>query len=183
MAIGMASRVWSKLKRCPHTPDGHRIRMTSSPFLLPPPVGQFLSRLPAYPGSLVFVRGVNLALAHLLPADVTQRLAGKKLRLRVIDTHWNFDFTWGKGRFVACHDAAAPDLSISASAYDFVLLARRQEDPDTLFFSRRLSMEGDTELGLMVKNTLDALELPVLHLAQYSPTHVLARLKARLAPR
>ena len=33
---------------------------------------------------------------------------------------------------------------------------------DTLFFSRRLSMEGDTELGLIVKNTLDALEFPVL---------------------
>jgi predicted lipid carrier protein YhbT len=43
-------------------------------------------------------------------------------------------------------------------------MARREEDPDTLFFSRRLIMEGDTELGLVVKNTLDALELPVLDL-------------------
>ncbi len=34
-----------------------------------------------------------------------------------------------------------------------------------LFFDRRLSMEGDTELGLVVKNTLDALELPLLHAA------------------
>ena len=36
----------------------------------------------------------------------------------------------------------------------------RKEDPDTLFFSRRQSMQGDTELGLLLKNTLDALELP-----------------------
>jgi predicted lipid carrier protein YhbT len=31
-------------------------------------------------------------------------------------------------------------------------------DPDTLFFSRRLTIEGDTELGLLLKNRLDALE-------------------------
>ena len=36
----------------------------------------------------------------------------------------------------------------------------RQEDPDTLFFHRRLSIEGDTELGLLVKNLLDRIELP-----------------------
>ena len=75
------------------------------------------------------------------------------------------------------------DLTLSASAYDFVLLARRQEDPDTLFFSRRLSMEGDTELGLLVKNTMDAIELPMLNLEQFKPSQVLARLRMRLIPR
>ena len=43
---------------------------------------------------------------------------------------------------------------------EVVTLAMRKEYPDTLFFSRRLSMQGDTELGLLLKNTLDALELP-----------------------
>jgi hypothetical protein len=38
------------------------------------------------------------------------------------------------------------------------LLATRREDPDTLFFNRRLCIEGDTETGLHVKNLLDALE-------------------------
>lgn len=32
-------------------------------------------------------------------------------------------------------------------------------DPDTLFFQRRLVIEGDTELGLYVKNLMDAIEL------------------------
>lgn len=73
--------------------------------------------------------------------------------------------------------------TISASAHDFVLLARRQEDPDTLFFSRRLSMEGDTELGLLVKNTIDAIELPVFHLERFKPAQVLERLKAKFRPR
>lgn len=157
--------------------------MNASPFLLPKLVGSVLSRLPAYPGSLMFVSGLNLALSKKLAPDVTQMLVGKKLRLCVTDTRWTFDFEWTTNRFSACQNKGEADLTISASAYDFMLLARRQEDPDTLFFSRRLSMEGDTELGLLVKNTLDAIELPVLNLAQFKPAQVLARLRARLTPR
>ena len=156
--------------------------MKTSPYLLPKPLGQLLSKLPVYPGSLLFVTGLNLALAKSLASDVTQMLIGKKLRLRVTDAQIGFDFEWRNGRFVACQNAGDADLTISASAYDFVLLARRQEDPDTLFFSRRLSMEGDTELGLLVKNTIDAIELPVLSLEQLKPAHVLGLLRARLAP-
>ena len=157
--------------------------MNASPFLLPQPVGSLLSHLPAYPGSLLLVTGLNLALAKSLAPDVTQLLLGKKMRLRVTDAQWTFDFEWMNGRFAACQNKDAADLTISASAYDFLLLARRQEDPDTLFFSRRLSMEGDTELGLLVKNTLDAIELPMLNLEQFKPTNMLARLRAQLAPR
>jgi predicted lipid carrier protein YhbT len=154
--------------------------MNATAYQLPKPVGQLLSRLPAYPGSLLFVTGLNLALAKNLAPDVTEMLIGKKLRLRVTDAQWSFDFEWRNGRFVACQNMGAADLMISASAYDFVLLARRQEDPDTLFFSRRLSMEGDTELGLLVKNTIDSIELPVLSYEQFKPAQVFARLKARL---
>ena len=50
------------------------------------------------------------------------------------------------------------DLLIEGSAYDFLLLAIRREDPDTLFFNRRLRLGGNTELGLYLKNFLDALE-------------------------
>ena len=141
--------------------------MQTSPFVLPKPVGKALGRLPALPGSMLFVTGLNLALAKSLAPDVTQMLLGKKLRLRVTDAQWTFDFAWLNGRFVASQNKGEADLTLSASAYDFVLLARRQEDPDTLFFSRRLSMEGDTELGLVVKNALDAIELPVLDPRQW----------------
>ena len=101
-----------------------------------------------------------------------QALQGKHLRIRVADARVGFDFTWDNGRFRACHRGSEPDLTISASAHDFLLLARREEDPDTLFFSRRLSMEGDTELGLLVKNTLDAIELPTFELLRRLPARL-----------
>ena len=54
---------------------------------------------------------------------------------------------------------ARTDVTFTATAQDFARLALRPEDPDTLFFNRRLRIEGDTDLGLTVKNMLDALEL------------------------
>lgn len=157
--------------------------MSEKTWIIPAPVGQLLGRLPAFPGSLMFVSGLNLALAKQLNADVTQMLVGKKLRLCVTDAKWAFDFEWKDDRFLASQNRGPADLVISASAHDFVKLARRQEDPDTLFFNRRLAMEGDTELGLLVKNTIDAIELPMLDLESFKPAQVLARLRARWVPR
>jgi predicted lipid carrier protein YhbT len=147
----------------------------STVFVLPDPVGSVLSRLPAYPGSFLLVAALNRVLAQQLPDDVRQYLVGKKLRIHVRDARLTFDFTCTGSRFAACKRQDETDLTISASAQDFLCLAQRQEDPDTLFFNRRLSMEGDTELGLIVKNSIDALELPVLDLKQWAPDKVLAR--------
>jgi O2-independent ubiquinone biosynthesis accessory factor UbiT len=145
------------------------------PHVLPSPLGALLGRLPAYPGSALLAAALNVALAPKLPDDVKQLLAHRKLRIHVRDARLTFDFTWSGQAFAARHAGGEADLTISANAYDFLQLAQRREDPDTLFFSRRLSTEGDTELGLVVKNTLDALELPVFDPTQWSPKAVLAR--------
>lgn len=149
-----------------------------SSFVLPQRLGALLERLPAYPGSAMLVTALNLGLARHLPADVLELLLYKKLRIHVRDARLTFDFEWTGQRFMACPKQQGADLTIAASAHDFLRLAQRQEDPDTLFFSRRLSMLGDTELGLVVKNALDALELPVFDLQQLAPRQVLARMAA-----
>lgn len=53
------------------------------------------------------------------------------------------------------------DLRVKASSSDFFLLCSSKADPDTLFFQRRLSMIGDTELGLYLKNFLDSFDAAV----------------------
>ncbi|HNI85152.1 MAG TPA: SCP2 sterol-binding domain-containing protein, partial [Ottowia sp.] len=112
-----------------------------TPFTLPRPVGAVLSRLPAYPGSVLLVTAINLALARQLPDDVTALLKDKRLSIRVRDARVGFDFTWNGQRFAPSAPHAQPDLAISANAQDFLLLAQRRQDPDTLFFNRRLVME------------------------------------------
>lgn len=154
-----------------------------APFTLPRPVGAVLAQLPAYPGSMLLVAAINLALSRHLPVDVTALLAGKQLSIRVRDARVAFDFAWRGQRFAPSAPHAAPDLVISANAQDFLLLAQRRQDPDTLFFNRRLVMEGDTELGLVVKNALDAIELPVLDPRHWAPRTVLSRWSPGLAER
>jgi len=49
--------------------------------------------------------------------------------------------------------------SISGELMDLIRLVNRQQDPDTLFFQRRLQLTGDTELGLEIRNVLDAIDI------------------------
>ena len=122
----------------------------------PPQLARVLSRLPVAPPSIVFCAAANRLLWPALDRDARQALVGRHYAISVRDVGVSVRFTVRAGGFVAAH--AAPDLAISATAADFLLLLRRREDPDTLFFSRRLVSEGDTELGLTVKNLLDAIE-------------------------
>lgn len=136
-----------------------------------------LSRLPAFPGSALFVVGLNLMVAPQLPADVRKALEGRTVRIWVRDLGLRFDMAWRATRFEPLASVATPDLAIGASARDFMLMVQRREDPDTLFFSRRLIMEGDTELGLMVKNTIDAIDLALLDPGRLVPPPVAAWLR------
>ncbi len=54
------------------------------------------------------------------------------------------------------------DVTFSATVNAMVLMASQQVDPDTLFFNRDLSISGDTELGLEIKNLLDRFDLDLL---------------------
>ena len=55
-----------------------------------------------------------------------------------------------------------PDVSFIGNANDLIMIATRRQDPDTLFFQRRLIVEGDTELGLYVKNLMDSIEIEAM---------------------
>ena len=63
------------------------------------------------------------------------------------------------GKLVVARDCERADVCFSGSSQDLILIAGRKEDPDSLFFQRRLKIEGDTELGLEVKNLMDSLDL------------------------
>ena len=116
-----------------------------------------VARLPARPGAVLIATGLNIALARGEAGEL-EPLVGKVVAIRITDADLVFNFMVTTGGFTACGASRAPAVVISAAAADFVRLAMRRVDADTLFFSRRLTMEGDTELGLLLKNRLDALE-------------------------
>ena len=85
-------------------------------------------------------------------------LEGRWLSIHVRDIGLLWYTSVVDGRLVVSQQADA-DVSFSADASDLIMIAARKQDPDTLFFQRRLVIEGDTELGLYVKNLMDAIEL------------------------
>ena len=149
-------------------------------FTLPQPFALLGARLPQLPPSLALVAGLNLALGRIIPRAPLDALIGKRFAIRVLDAGLNLRFAYSTRGFRPLFDTAKPDLTISARSRDFIALMAREEDPDTLFFSRRLLMEGDTDLGLLVKNTLDGIDLPHFDPARLAPAEVLRRLRERL---
>lgn len=136
---------------------------------VPAPLSALISRLPVAPPSLAFSLAANRLLWPVLQALDWEPLVGRRYAIRVKDIGLTLRFTVTRRGFAP--DSGAPELTVSATARDFLLLLGRREDPDTLFFSRRLVSEGSTELGLIVKNLLDAID----------PQAVRARLPAPLA--
>ncbi len=151
-------------------------------FELPRFVGGINARLPQLPPTLGLTAALNLALDRILPRETLEPLTGKLVCLRVTDGGLTLLFTLTPKGFRPAVSSSKPDLMISAKARDFLALALREEDPDTLFFNRRLVMEGDTDLGLLVKNTLDAVDYPRLDPEMLHPARLLAKIRLRLGP-
>ncbi len=104
---------------------------------------------------------LNRCLAEPLRDGGFDLLRGRWLCLRIPDLGLCWYLTLARDGLRIAEKAQA-QVSISGNWREFLLLASRQEDPDTLFFRRRLVIEGDTELGLGVKNLIDSLDPDVL---------------------
>lgn len=103
----------------------------------------------------LFVGTANRVLAKH-QSDLYQ-IEGRRIVVEVSDLGKSFRLTIRRGR-IALALAGPVDLRIAGTAKDFCRLALRLEDPDTLFFARRLILEGETSIGLHLKNILDSID-------------------------
>lgn len=128
---------------------------------LPRPLASIGARLPQWPHSAALATALNAAVKFgvLQPGELDP-LEEKLIRVRVTDAGVVASVAWSRGRFRARSGQDESALTFTASAAAFLQMLTRQEDPDTLFFHRRLLIEGDTELGLFAKNLLDRVEVP-----------------------
>jgi len=133
-------------------------------FNLPAIVGRIGAHLPQWPHAAALSLVLNAATrVRLLPRDSLAQLEGRNFLIVVTDAGSRAAFTFINGRFRPLFNfRGTADITFTATLSVFLRLLAREEDPDTLFFNRELSIEGDTELGLIIKNMLDAVELPKL---------------------
>lgn len=118
-------------------------------------------RVPFVVQRLALQQTLNRCLAEPLRDGEFEVLRGRWLCLRINDLGLSWYITRSRDGLQIAREAPA-DVTISGNWREFLLLASRQEDPDTLFFRRRLVIEGDTELGLTLKNLIDSLDSDVL---------------------
>jgi predicted lipid carrier protein YhbT len=125
---------------------------------LPAPVATIVSRLPMWPLEQLLTRTLDFGVGRVVSRDAVVPLIGRRFSLCVRDLGVTVQFEGTPMGFRPARPPYAPDLSITATLRDYIALGLREEDPDTLFFARRLSIEGDTDLGLTVKNLLDGID-------------------------
>lgn len=115
---------------------------------------------------------LTLVLRQLFGASVAEGaldfLDQRCLAVEITDAAWRWPVTLRGGMLEVLERDHPADVTIRGQSWDFLRMAAGLEDPDTLFFQRRLVIEGDTELGLGVKNFLDGLDeaqlpLPARH--------------------
>ncbi|WP_404994505.1 SCP2 domain-containing protein [Cupriavidus pauculus] len=105
-----------------------------------------------------------LAMEALRRADWLEApaaLDGRTFSLTVEDVALEIRFHCANGRFLpGPFDGRETDLTLRAGALSYLRLIGGHADTDTLFFQRKLSIRGDTALGLEVKYWLDAAPRP-----------------------
>jgi len=116
-----------------------------------------VERLPVAPPSFLIAQALNRALLPRLDPCARAALAGRSVEIRVSDLGLRLRLMLTEAGFGVAECGPPADLRIAAPAAAYLALAEGREDADTLFFQRRLVMEGDTDYGLLLKNTLDAI--------------------------
>lgn len=103
-------------------------------------------------------------------------LEGRWLEVHVLDLDLHHYISYANDALVMSDKPESVDVTFKGNLNDLILIAARKEDADTLFFQRRLLIEGDTELGLALKNLIDSVDLEaipsvprkaLLHLADF----------------
>jgi len=105
---------------------------------------------------LVAEAPLNRLFAEALAEGEFDDFEGRTIRLEVNGGQPGITIGFWAGRLRVVEGPG--EATIRGSLAAFKTLAERRQDPDQLFFQRRLVIEGDTELGLALKNLLDSLE-------------------------
>jgi len=136
----------------------------AAPVFVPAPLARaalvlrdLVRRLPAEPPSFVVARVLDRVLLPRLPADAREALARRAVEVEVVDFGLRVKLRLDARGFALARRAEPVALAVRARSDALWRLVRGEDDADRLFFERALVMEGDTEYGLVLKNTLDAI--------------------------
>ncbi len=102
--------------------------------------------------------GANHLLKNQLQQGELDFLQGQCWEITLSDVPLTFYLGLENRRRRVTRESRSPDVAFRGPLDSFLVLTLQWEDPDSLFFNRRLMVTGDTELGLEIKNFMHGIE-------------------------
>jgi O2-independent ubiquinone biosynthesis accessory factor UbiT len=147
----------------------NKVRQTLTPIakrlLSPLTFSKVSTKMPFILNAALVEQLCNKAFSEQITDGDFDFLERKILQIEILDANlWvGLGFAQKKVRCVHFKTNSSPsDVTLSINSTDAISLIQQEIDPDTLFFQRKLKINGDTNLAHQVKNTIDTLDPEVI---------------------
>ncbi len=124
-----------------------------------PPLPSLFTLVPNTLSNNVITAIFNQIFKKSIEAGDLDFLKNNWVLIKVIDIDLSFSLSLKNKKIIHGNNVVSENLCISAKSCDYLSMIARVKDPDTLFFQRKIKMQGSTELGLYVKNFLDGFDV------------------------
>ena len=129
--------------------------------LAPARLGKVALFAPSSVNLLILERVMNQTFREQIEDGDFDFLAAHTLGIEIIDARLFCQIGFVKGRLTPLGlsgEKWSADVELAIGVSDAISLIQQDIDPDTLFFRRKLKINGDTELAHHVKNTIDTID-------------------------
>lgn len=136
-----------------------------SKLLQPTKLGWMAVKLPMKLNCLVIQQMANTVFAEQIAEGDFEFLESRLLQVEILDANIFVGLSYNQNRISCVHfddSGIVSDVTLSIDTENAIKLIRQEIDPDTLFFQRKLKINGDTELAHHVKNTIDTLDPEII---------------------
>lgn len=136
-----------------------------SKLISPPNLGWVATRLPTKLNYLAVQQIINKLFSEQISDGDFEFLEDRLLQIEILDAQLFVGLSYSKGSIKCLHfdsHSITSDASLSIDTQNAIKLIQQEIDPDTLFFQRKLKINGDTELAHHVKNTIDTLDPEIM---------------------
>ena len=134
-------------------------------FIQPRGLIRVATRMPQQFNFLVVEKLLNSAFAEQINEGDFAFLEHRTLQIEIIDAGLFVGLSYSQNRIICHHfnkQACTSEVTLSIDSLNAINLVQQEVDPDTLFFQRKLKINGDTDLAHHIKNTIDTLNPEVI---------------------
>jgi len=123
------------------------------------------TKLPKTLNCLATQQIINTAFSEQIADGDFEFLQERTLQIEILDAKLYLVLSYNQNKIICSHfsdNQIDSDATLSIDTANAIKLIQQEVDPDTLFFQRKLKINGDTELAHHVKNTIDTLDPEVI---------------------